>query len=473
VLRHDASEGLALIDAASGQSLSHREVGIRGRAWSERLGPARTLLFLVSRNDIFSAVAYIGALEGGHSVALLDAGASMPSISGIVAAYRPSWIAGAIGLGESLAANDVPVSSVDVLEGGELVRTAYPTTVDLHRDLAVLLATSGTTGSRKFVRLSASNIESNARSIADYLDLAPGERAITSLPFHYSFGLSVLNSHLIAGATVVVTSDGVLAAPFWEAFRAFECSSLAGVPFTFQVLERIGFRTMQLPSLRTLQQAGGALDRRLTKLYYEHMAARGGRLYVMYGQTEATARIAYVPPTWLPTKLGSGGIAIPGGRLRIEPAPDSTERGPITGEIVYEGPNVMMGYGMSAADLARGDDLHGVLRTGDLGYLDHDGFLFIVGRSKRIAKVYGLRLNLDEVEARLRQHGPAGVVGGQDAIWGFCQFGTDESLATLARAMARDFKIHHSTVRFRRVETIPTTSAGKIDYQQIERWIDA
>jgi len=473
LLSRGAPDRPALIDASTGAAVSYGDLRARGGAWSARLGPARTLLLLVCRNDLFTTVAYAGAFEGDHAVALLDSQASGPSTAGVVAAYRPSWIAGPIGLGEQLADNAVPVASVEVVEGGELVRTGYPAEIDLHPDLAVLLATSGTTGSRKFVRLSAANVLSNARSIVDYLGLSPDERPITSLPLHYSFGLSVLNSHLAAGSTVVVSAASVLEPTFWTTFREQACTSLAGVPFTFQMLERIGFREMDLPSLGTLQQAGGALDRRLTELYSSHMADRGGRFFVMYGQTEATARMAYVPPDRMPEKLGSAGIAIPGGRLRIETTSDDGGHGAGSGEVVYEGPNVMMGYASERDDLVLGDELNGVLRTGDLGYLDDDGFLFLVGRSKRIAKVFGLRVNLDELEAVLRRHGPAAVVAGQDSIWGFCEFGTDESVAALALAVARDSKIHHGAVRFRRVAAIPTTSSGKVDYRQVERWVSS
>jgi acyl-CoA synthetase (AMP-forming)/AMP-acid ligase II len=171
------------------------------------------------------------------------------------------------------------------------------------------------------------------------------------------------------------------------------------------------------------------------------MAERHGRLVVMYGQTEATARMAFVPPDRLQAKLGSAGIAIPAGRLRIEVDEDGRGLAPGSGEGVYEGPNVMLGYSVGAADLGRGDELNGVLRTGDLGYLDADGFLFLVGRSKRIAKVFGLRVNLDEVETALRGHVPAAVVGGPDAIWGFCAFSTDESLAALALTVAREYRL--------------------------------
>jgi acyl-CoA synthetase (AMP-forming)/AMP-acid ligase II len=228
---------------------------------------------------------------------------------------------------------------------------------------------------------------------------------------------------------------------------------------------------MDLPSIHTMQQAGGALDRNLTVTYARHMADKGGRLVVMYGQTEATARIAWVPPDRLVDKLGSAGIAVPGGRLRIDEGTPPAPGQPAIGEVVYEGPNVMLGYADRREDLARGDDQHGVLRTGDIGYLDDEGFLFLVGRSKRIAKVFGLRVNLDEVELMLRESGPAAVVASGDTIRGFCAFGTDESVAELRQQLSRRLRIHPSALELRRVPDIPVSGSGKVDYRQVERWI--
>jgi len=460
----------ALLSAISGEVLRYRDLEARGRELCAPLGRAKELLMLFCRNDAFTVAAYTGAVGAGHAVALLD-GQGAPQLGAdLVTAYRPAWLAGPPGVAERLGTCGVPVQAVMPVDGGELVRTEYRSPGGLHPDLSVLLATSGTTGSRRFVRLSGQSVGANAESIARYLGLTPDERPITSLPLHYSFGLSVLNSHLLAGAAVVLTGDSVMQKLFWETFRAHGCTSLAGVPFTYQMLERIGFRDMDLPTLTTLQQAGGALDLRLTRVYAEHMARRGGRFFVMYGQTEATARIAYVPPERLLDKLGSAGIAIPGGRLRIDTDGSASPAAWSTGEVVYKGPNVMLGYASDPEDLLRGDELHGVLRTGDIGYLDEDGFLFLVGRSKRIAKVFGLRVNLDEVELALRENGPAAVVGGPDAIVAFCAFGTDKSLADLARALARRYRLHPSALQFRRVEAIPTTESGKIDYGQVQAW---
>lgn len=463
--------GPALVSATSGEVLSYRDLEAQGRELCAPLGRAKELLLLFCRNDAFTVAAYTGAVGAGHAVALLDGQGSPQLGADLVTVYRPAWLAGPPGVAERLATCGVPVQAVVPVDGGELVRTEYPSPGGLHPDLSVMLATSGTTGSRRFVRLSEQNVRANAESIAGYLGLTPDERPITSLPLHYSFGLSVLNSHLLAGAVVVLSGDSVLQRPFWDAFRAHGCTSLAGVPFTYQMLERVGFRDMDLPTLTTLQQAGGALDLHLTRVYAEHMARLGRRFFVMYGQTEATARIAYVPPERLLDKLGSAGIAIPAGRLRIDADESASRAARSTGEIIYEGPNVMLGYASDPDDLRRGDDLHGVLRTGDIGYLDEDGFLFLVGRSKRIAKVFGLRVNLDEVEVALRESGPAAVVGGSDAIWAFCAFGTNKSLADLARTLARRYRLHPSALHFRRVEAIPTTESGKTDYWQVQAWM--
>jgi acyl-CoA synthetase (AMP-forming)/AMP-acid ligase II len=229
---------------------------------------------------------------------------------------------------------------------------------------------------------------------------------------------------------------------------------------------------MDVPSLTTLQQAGGALDRRMTDLYARFMAERGGRLVVMYGQTEATARMAYVPPDRLLDKLGSAGIAIPGGQLRIETEDQGDGEHP-SGEVIYEGPNVMLGYATGPGDLSHGDELHGVLRTGDLGYLDEDGYLFLMGRSKRIAKVFGVRVNLDEVETIVREGGPAAVVAGDDSIWAFCAFGTAESAERARDELARRFRLNRNALHVMHVDELPVSSAGKVDYRAVQAWVPA
>ena len=463
------SDAPALIDATNGEVISRRELVNHAQHVASVMGPSRQLVMLSCRNDVATLTVYAACLLGGHAVMLVDGTTDAEAIDDLVRTYRPSVVAGSPSLIERLSRPDPPwfLKSMAITDGIGISQTTSESPPQLHRDLAVLLSTSGTTGSRKFVRLSMRNVESNAQSIAEYLGLTPDERPITSLPLHYSFGLSVVNSHWLAGAPVVVTDESVMWPGFWDAFRRHTCTSMAGVPFSYRILERLGFRNMDLPSLTTMQQAGGALDRGLTATYHDFMASRGGRFFVMYGQTEATARIAYVPPERLTEKLGSAGIPIPGGRLRIDAPAVSQTGGPATGEVVYEGPNVMLGYATSHADLASADELEGVLRTGDIGYLDAEGYLFLVGREKRIAKVFGHRINLDEIEALIGQHGPVAVVDGGEAIWVFCAFPDVEKAAD---TLARRLRLHRSAIVAKEVGTLPLTTSGKPDYKLLKRW---
>jgi acyl-CoA synthetase (AMP-forming)/AMP-acid ligase II len=329
--------------------------------------------------------------------------------------------------------------------------------VEPHPDLGLLLTTSGSTGSPKLVRLSRAAVLANAAAIGETLGITPADVAPTTLPLFYTFGLSVLNSHLLRGATVVLERGGILQKDFWTTVTDYGVTSFAGVPYQYEMLRRLRFDPARHPTLRTLTQAGGRLRPELVEDFAGRMAAVGGKLFVMYGQTEATARMTVLPPERMADKPGSAGRAIPGGSLAIA-----------DGEVVYSGPNVMMGYAESAADLARGDDLGGVLRTGDLGRLDDEGFLFITGRLKRIGKVFGVRVNLDDVERELAAHGAVAAVAGDDKLHVFVE-GADASFASTVRSeLARFLDTHFTGLDVRGIDALPLLPTGKIDYRSLE-----
>jgi acyl-CoA synthetase (AMP-forming)/AMP-acid ligase II len=406
---------------------------------------------------------YLACLEAGCPVVLLDARIPPGLLGDLLDRYRPELCLTVDGSspGPGYRAEG---------EGGN-VRLWWRTGTDpaeaSHPDLAVLLSTSGSTGSPKLVRLTRRNLEANAEAIRSSLDIGADERAMANLPIHYSYGLSVLNSHLRAGASVVLAEESVVSPRFWRLFREERCTSMPGVPHTYELLARLGFESLEAPTLRTLTQAGGRLGVEQVRRFQAEMRRRGGRLYVMYGQTEATARIACLPWERLAEKLGSAGVALPGGRLSVEAADGGGLLPGTQGEIVYCGPNVMMGYAESRNDLARGDDLQGVLRTGDLGHLDEDGFLFVTGRTKRIGKVMGMRVNLDEVEARLRLRGPTAVVATDDGLGIYCEYGDQALYADLARRLAREMRADEKCFQFHHVAEIPLTANGKVDYPRL------
>ena len=322
-------------------TLTYRELAERVDDLALRLGSERRLVALTAANDLDSLVAYLAALVGGHPLILLPED-KPAALEALVAAYDPDVI-------------------VRCGNGRTVLEERRPCTRhELHPDLALLLSTSGSTVSPKLVRLSQANLQSNAESISEYLNIGPNDRAATTLPMSYCYGLSVINSHLLHGAGVVLTDLSVVDPCFWELFRRRGATALAAVPYTFELLERVGFADMELPSLRYVTQAGGRMAPESVRSYAELGRRKGWELFVMYGQTEATARMAYLPPELAASVPGAVGIPVPGGEFRIDPVPGLEH-----GELVYTGPNVMLGYAGSPADLAAGRTVT-ELRTGDL-----------------------------------------------------------------------------------------------------------
>lgn len=366
----------ALALRADGREYCYADIRALVEARRDELGTTRRLVMVEGGNALDPVVTYLAALEGDHPVLFVDGDAERAAEhrTALIERFDPDVIAGA-----SAGA-------------WRLTERRAGTRHDLHPDLALLASTSGSTGSPKLVRLSHENLLSNAVAIGDYLNLGAGDRAMTTLPLHYCYGLSVVNSHLVAGAGLVLDERSVSDEGFWSDFAATGATSFAGVPYTFELLEASGFADRELPALRCITQAGGRLDPERVRRFARLGRERGFDLVVMYGQTEATARMAYLPPHLAERSAGAIGIPIPGGRFTIDaPGTDGA------GELVYEGPNVMMGYAEEPADFAAGRTI-GALRTGDLARRRDDGLYEIVGRSNRFAKIFGLRIDLDRVE---------------------------------------------------------------------------
>ncbi|MER6616428.1 AMP-binding protein [Streptomyces xantholiticus] len=429
--------------------VSYRALAERVDATAERLGSARRLVLLAGANRVDALVVHLAALSSGHPV-LLVPGDSDSAIGALTAAYDPDVVARPDGCGTW------------VLD--ERRRESAHT---LHPDLALLLSTSGSTGSPKLVRLSSGNLQANAESIATYLGISDTDRAATTLPMHYCYGLSVIHSHLLRGAGLILTERSVADAVFWEEFRAAHGTSLAGVPYTFDLLDRVGFERMELPHLRYVTQAGGRLAPERVAHYAELGSRAGWELFVMYGQTEATARMAYLPPALAAERPHAVGVPIPGGSFRLQPVEGIDE--PDTGELVYSGPNVMLGYAESPADLAQGRTVK-ELHTGDFARRAPDGLYEIVGRRSRFTKILGLRTDLQRVEAILEEHGiRASCAGDDDALAVLVNRAEGVDAARVRRLVADGCGLPPRAIRVRMVSELPRLASGKPDYEAVRR----
>lgn len=432
--------------------------------------PGRQLIFCLCSNTLGSLAGYAAFLESRIVPLLVSSGLDQALLGRLAEIYRPAflWAPQALvaALAEAAHVVEPPVLSD---HGYALLRTRYEP-VPLHDELALLLSTSGSTGSPHFVRQSYENLAANAASIIEYLGIGADERPITTLPMEYSYGLSIINAHLGAGATVLVTPRTLVEKEFWGLFKRERATSFGGVPYTYAMLKRLRFAGMDLPSLKTMTQAGGRLPPELHREFAEHARATGRRFFVMYGQTEATARMSYLPPEGSLEKCGSIGIAIPGGEFSLTDGQGNTITQPeVTGELVYRGPNVTLGYAHSAADLGKGDDNGRMLVTGDMARRDADGYYYIVGRKKRFIKVFGNRVNLDEVEQLIQSAFPGpecACVGRDDQVVIFIV--GDHAAADVRRFIAGKTGLHPSAFQVTTIPAIPKSSAGKTLYAQLE-----
>ena len=429
---------------AADDALTYAELADRAESMLWPAEEGRRLVLVPGANTIETLVAYVAAIANGH-VVLLVPGDGPAGADVLIEAYDPDVVFDAATRG-----------FVARHEGSHH---------ELHPDLALLMTTSGSTGSPKLVRLSYDNVQSNAAAIADYLGLTPDDRAITTLPMHYCYGLSVINSHLLAGAGIIVTDWSVLDPCLWELADRERATSFAGVPYTFDLLDSSGFAERDLPSLRYVTQAGGRLDPSRVAGYARLGRERGWDFFAMYGQTEATARMAYLPPELAESHPHALGVPVPGGSFRIDPV--AGEQRPGVGELVYRGDNVMLGYATSAADLVRGREVE-ELRTGDLVRRDDDGLLEWVGRRSRFAKAYGVRIDLDDLEAVVARHGGAArCVSTGDRLHAF--IGRHEDARELHPLVARAAGLPGHAVAITRLREMPRNASGKTDYPALER----
>lgn len=374
-IEHIDAGRLAAIDSEGGK-LTYADVIHRAEYLAANV-PQRALCFMLVENNVSSVEWVMGSLVSGRLVPLiLNAKTEATLYNNLLETYKPAYI----------------------WQNGELNRTEN-TIAPLHDELSHLLPTSGSTGSPKLVRHKYENIEAAGLNISTFFELKSNDRPLMVLPLYYTMGLSMVFSHFKAGATILITGRNMTDPVFWQFIKTEKATSFTGVPYSFQILNLMRFFRMDLPDLELLTQGGGKMEKNLNLKFAEWCRNNGRRWIATYGQSECTARMAYLPAKWAVEKAGSIGMAVPNGELSLIDAEGNKITAPFTeGEMCYRGKNVTMGYATCLSDLKKGDERHGYIRTGDLAYFDEDGCYYIVGRMGRFLKLFGMRVGLDECE---------------------------------------------------------------------------
>ena len=453
--------------------LTREEVRTASLGLAQNIASAqKRLVFLLCGNTCETIIGLLAAAAASHAVALIDPSLAEDKLGGLIDAYRPDLVLSTPDIGEKL--RDLGGASSEwrsyesragVVEW--IARDAGAASVDIDPALQLLLSTSGTTGSQKYVRLSRDAIVANAGQIAEALAIDEHSIGIAHLPLHYSYGLSVVTSHLAAGGRVYLVNNSITSPSFWSKIANVGGSHFPGVPFHYAALARLG-ASLVPDSVKVFTQAGGALDPRIQAKIHDWATLRGGRFFVMYGQTEASPRMTTLQHADFSRKAGSVGVALAGGRLSIVDDKGAPAPADAIGTVVYEGPNVMLGYAMSRADLGKGDEMKGRLETGDLGRLDAEGFLYLTGRTKRFAKIAGYRLGLDEIEQELFAVCSVACIDLGEKIAVVHEQELETALKARVRELAANYKVPSSSFSLLKTAQIPRGASGKINYAQLK-----
>lgn len=454
LVRH--GRDIALIDCTKGQNWSYAAVDCATTRFAESyFSDRKRVALLAIQSTADCVICYLGLLRAGYAIVLCDV-KLMPELRAqLVARFTPDLIAApAHWLPPHLDLDNDEVSYF----GSYFICQCRGQRDAVTDELAIVMPTSGSSGLSKYVRLTKGNLVSSAWQVQQAMQITALERAVTSIPLSHIYGLSVLHSQLASGGSILLSGKTLFDRRFWRDLAQYEVTSFAGVPWTYRVMQQLGVTAADVPSLRKLSQSGGRLlSATVQWLVSEFGEDQCAEIFFMYGQTEACGRISVLPSALARDNIGSVGYPVPLGQLRC--AEDCS--------IVYCGPNVMHGYASSRADLSRGDDLHGVLPTGDLGVIDKNGCLHLTGRLDRLCKIFGVRVDLDSVQDYFSDIAEVAALGGHDCVTIYAKAVSGADIQTRATHLSGELCVPQSAIRIRHIGEFPRAENGKVLYGRL------
>lgn len=446
-----------------GDSLSYSELA----ALEDRLSSfmkKRALTVMFCRNTFGGIAGYAALINNGYPLMAVSSRLPADMRNDILNTYRPAFIF----LPEDMCSDYPHMKRVESVFDYVILDSNYTEPFLVYDELGLLITTSGSTGSVKFVRQSFNNIAFNSNAIADYLGLVPSDVSITVLPMQYTYGITMINTCLSIGACTAITKKSFMEEDFWDFFEEVKCTCFHGVPNTYEILYKLGLFEEDWEYLRIITQAGGKLGRQFHAYYADYARKYKKRFIIMYGQSEATAAISYLPSEMSSEKCGSVGKVIKNGRITLRDGDRIIDEPYTPGELCYEGGNVALGYASCGEDLAKGDEWKGFLRTGDTGERDEDGFYYITGRLKRFIKMSGYRISLDELDERIMEnlHIKSVSSGSDDHLVIFVT-GEDEKEA-VTKYLKQYYQTVYHGIRVECIAEFPKNDAGKVLFGKLK-----
>ena len=413
----------------------------------KKLNLSTGLIINICENNFDFLSGYVSFLNLRYCQLLLDSEIDNKFLLNIIQRYRPKYI---------FAPKEKSLFSYKKIILKKKNYNLYELEFDeytINKKIAILLSTSGTTGSQKFVKLSRNNIINNTKNICKYLKISKFDTTITTMPPSYSYGLSIINSHLFKNANLIFTKKRIVEKKFWNIFKKNKITNFNGVPILYEILLKLGLNNLYSKNLKFLTSAGGQNDRNKLEKIIEFCEEKKISFYSMYGQTEASPRISYIKYPQKKNKIGSIGKPIPEGKLFIK-----------NKELIYKGKNIFHGYSESYKDLFKVKN-YKYLYTGDLGFKDN-GYFFITGRKKRIIKIFGYRISLDELENEILNKGyKCAIKEINEKLKIFHQKNVSGQL--ISKFLIEKFKIPKNRIILKKIIKLPMTLNNKVDYNKL------
>lgn len=382
------------------ESYSYRELNEKSEKYCKKISK-RSLVFLLAKNDIDSISFYLGLLKNKSVITFINPLIEIIQLKKLTQLYKPNYIV-------------IPHSSLKFEEYNfflsmnnyNIFRRKKIFKHRLYKELGLLMSTSGTTGSPKFVRLSYENYKDNTDKIIKSLSIKSHDTVMTTLPINYSYGLSVINSYLSVGATICLNNFSILKKEFWADYKRYSPSSFYGVPFIYEILKKFNYKNFYTQNLKFFANAGGKIDEKTLKENIIFSKRNKLKFYQMYGQTEASPRISLLDDKFKHSKFNSIGKPLRGGKLVLFDENKIKITKPLVkGELIYYGKNVSLGYALNYKDLIKGNTNKFRLFTGDIAYFDKNKFFYIIGRKSNFIKIFSHRIDLDYLENYLINKG--------------------------------------------------------------------
>ena len=427
----------AAIKDDAGNTLTYRQLDEYSKEIKRKIG-SRNLVIVVCDNSIQTFAFYYALMDSDNIPFLLDSMNNKDFIEKYMELYRPSYVWD---------------------DRYELIKTSFER-YNVNSELAIILTTSGSTGNPKTVRLTKENLYENADAALDALKLAELDKHILSLSMSYSYGLLICNMSLRSYGTLYTTDKRIFSAEYGNFLRDEGITILHGVPYIYEMLDRIGFIDSLPETIRMITMGGGRAQEALHNKLNRISTERGLKIFALYGQTEGTCMLTKLLDDSVINEPGCIGVPCRGMKAYV--ANDS--------ELVFEGTSVSLGYAYSWKDLDKTDENNGVLYTGDLAEIDERGQIYLIGRRKRFLKLLGSRVNLDDIERFIEnEYSISCACAGSDdliiiyLIKGDVKFPHEK----FKKEINKRFGISISLISIKEIDEFPRNPYGKIDYKML------